>query len=200
MKAEDRRNQLLDAAAQCFARYGYRGTTTARIAAHAGISEPIIYRHFRNKHELFIALIEKVADDVFNNWQEAMEGISSPLEKLKILLYKNPATSDSWTASVYQLLFHAQTETDDPVIQQAIRDHYDRYVKALAGVMAEAQEAGQIRRDVPPEWLAWQILHAAVGFAMVRPLKIPSHTNLQFVQGTIRLLVELLTRDVSSST
>lgn len=199
MKAHDRRAQLLDAAAKCFAKHGYRGTTTARIAAQAGVSEPIIYRHFRNKHELFIALIEKVADDVLNNWQRSMKGIESPLEKLAILLYQNPATSDPWTASVYQLLFHASTETADPVIQQAIRDHYERYVQALAAVMSEAQQAGEIRRDVPPEWLAWQILHAAVGFAMVRPLAIPSHANLQFVQGTIRLLIELLTRDVPST-
>lgn len=197
MKAQDRRNQLLKAAASCFAKYGYRGTTTARIAAHAGVSEPIIYRHFQNKHQLFIALIEKVADEVFNNWQQAMQNLASPLDKLRVMLYRNPATSDPWTASVYQLLFHAQTETSDPVIQQAIRDHYDRYVKTLGAVMAEAQAAGQIRRDVPAEWLAWQILHAAVGFAMVRPLNIPSHASLQFVQGTIRLLVDLLTREVS---
>ncbi|GMV96590.1 MAG: hypothetical protein AMXMBFR83_09540 [Phycisphaerae bacterium] len=199
MKAEDRRRQLLEAAAKSFAKHGYRGTTTARIAAEAGVSEPIIYRHFRNKHDLFIALIEKVADDVFNNWQRAMAGATSPLAKLTVLLYQNPATSDPWTASVYQLLFHASTETSDPVIQQAIRDHYERYVKALSGVMAEAQAAGQIRGDVPAEWLAWQILHAAVGFAMVRPLKVPSHTSLHFVQGTIQLLIELLTRGRSTA-
>ncbi|GMU22333.1 MAG: hypothetical protein AMXMBFR13_24190 [Phycisphaerae bacterium] len=198
MKAEDRRKQLLETAAGCFAKYGYRGTTTAKIAAEAGISEPIIYRHFANKRELFIALIEKVGDDVFGNWQQAMRHARSPLEKLQVLLYRNPATSDPWTARVYQLLFHASTETNDPAIQQAIRDHYERYVKALAGVMSEAQEVGQLRSDVPSEWLAWQILHAAVGFAMVRPLNIPSHTNLGFVQGTIRLLIELLTRDVET--
>jgi len=62
--------------------------------------------------------------------------------------------------------------------------------------MKEAQDAGQIRRDVPAEWLTWQIIHAAVGFAMVRPLNIPSHTSLEFVQGTVRLLMELLTLGV----
>ena len=36
MKAEDRRKQLIESAAHCFARYGYRGTTTAKIAAEAG--------------------------------------------------------------------------------------------------------------------------------------------------------------------
>jgi hypothetical protein len=94
---------------------------------------------------------------------------------------------------VYQLLFHASTEISEPTIQDAIRDHYERYVRALASVMKDAQEAGQIRSDVPAEWLAWQIIHAAVGFAMVRPLKITSHANLEFVQGTVRLLIEVLT-------
>lgn len=194
MKASDRRKQLLESAAKCFAAYGYRGTTTAKIAAEAGVSEPIIYRHFKNKQDLFIALIEKVADEVLNNWQESTRQAKTPLEKLQILLYRNPATSDPRTASVYQLLFHASTEVSEPAIQQAIRDHYERYVSLLASVMAEAQEAGQIRQDVPAEWLAWQIIHAAVGFALVRPLEIPSHANLEFVEGTIRLLIELLTR------
>ena len=40
MKAEDRRRQLLESAARCFAENGYRGTTTAMIANEAGISEP----------------------------------------------------------------------------------------------------------------------------------------------------------------
>jgi len=199
MKAEDRREQLLETAARCFAAYGYRGTTTAKIAAEAGISEPIIYRHFKNKHDLFIALIEKVGDEVLRNWHEATRNARTPLEKLRTLLYSNPATADPWTASVYRILFHASTEVSEPAIQQAIRDHYERYVRSLASVMSEAQQAGEIRDDLPAEWLCWQIIHAAVGFAMVRPLNIPSHANLKFVQGTIRLITELLTRGAPPS-
>ncbi len=196
MRAEDRKQQLLDSAARCFAQHGYRGTTTAMIASEAGVTEPIIYRHFRNKHDLFIALIEEVGERVFKNWEDATAHAASPLAKLQAMMYANPATSDPWTASVYQLLFHASTEISEPAIQQAIRDHYERYVRALASMMKAAQDAGEIRADVPAEWLTWQIIHAAVGFAMVRPLKIPSHTSLEFVQGTVRLLIEVLTRRV----
>lgn len=195
MKARDRRAQLLASAAQCFAQHGYRGTTTAMIAAEAGISEPIIYRHFATKQDLFIALIEKIADDVFGNWQKAAQKVSTPLEKLGVLLYNNPATSDPTTASVYQVLFHASTEVAEPAIQQAIREHYQRYVTSLEEVMKQAQEQGQIRRDVPAQWLAWQIIHAAVGFAMIRPLQIPGHATMAFSQGTVQLLIELLTRE-----
>jgi TetR/AcrR family transcriptional regulator len=194
MRAHDRKQQVLESAARCFARHGYRGTTTAMIAAEAGVSEPIIYRHFKNKHDLFIALIEEVGDRVFHNWEVASAGAKTPLEKLQTMMFSNPATSDPWTASVYQVLFHASTEISEPAILEAIRDHYERYARSLASVMKEAQEAGEIRSDVPAEWLTWQIIHAAVGFAMVRPMQIPSHANLQFVQGTIRLLMEILTR------
>ena len=194
MKAEDRRRQLLDSAARCFAKHGYRGTTTAMIAAEAGISEPIIYRHFKNKQTLFIALIEKVADEVFDNWQKLTRNVKGPLDRLRLLMFQNPATSDPNTARVYRVLFHASTETADPAIQKAICRHYERYVKSLASLISEARQTGQIRDDLPAEWLAWQIIHAAVGFAMVRPLSIPGHATMPFAQGTIQLLMELLTR------
>ena len=194
MKAEDRRRQLLESAARCFAENGYRGTTTAMIANEAGISEPIIYRHFKNKQALFIALIEKVADEVFENWQELSRNVRNPVDKLRMLMFQNPATSDPNTARVYRVLFHASTETAEPAIQKAISRHYERYVKSLASIMSEAQQSGQIRDDLPAEWLAWQIIHAAVGFAMVRPLNIPSHASLPFAQGTIQVLMEVLTR------
>ncbi|HSW47324.1 MAG TPA: TetR/AcrR family transcriptional regulator [Phycisphaerae bacterium] len=200
MKAEDRRQQLLESAARCFARHGYRGTTTAMIAAEAGISEPIIYRHFRTKQALFIALIKKVADEVFDNWQSMTKETSKPLDKLRMLMFQNPATSDPNTARVYRILFHASTETAEPAIQKAICRHYQRYVQALGSLIAEAQQTGTIRDDLPGKWLAWQIIHAAVGFAMVRPLNIPGHATMPFAQGTIQLLVELLTRRPGSPT
>ena len=54
MKAEARRRQLLEVAAELFAANGYQGTTTAALAEAAGISEPILYRHFNNQLDLFV--------------------------------------------------------------------------------------------------------------------------------------------------
>lgn len=200
MKAEDRRKQLLESAARCFATHGYRGTTTAMIATEAGISEPIIYRHFKSKEALFIALIEMVADEVFENWQKLTRNVRNPLDKLRMLMFQNPATSDPNTARVYRVLFHASTQTAEPAIQKAICRHYERYVKALASIISEAQKTGHIRDDLPADWLAWQIIHAAVGFAMVRPLNIPGHSTMPFAQGTIQVLMEVLTRRPESRT
>jgi AcrR family transcriptional regulator len=49
MNAGDRRRQLLDAALELFSRKGFGGATTKEIAASAGVTEAIIFRHFPSK-------------------------------------------------------------------------------------------------------------------------------------------------------
>ena len=46
MAAADRRRHLIETAIRVFTDGSYRGTTTAEIALAAGVSEPILYRHF----------------------------------------------------------------------------------------------------------------------------------------------------------
>ena len=58
LSAEDRRAAIIAAARTLFARNGFRGTGTSEIAAAAGCSEPVIYKHFASKHALFAAVLE----------------------------------------------------------------------------------------------------------------------------------------------
>ena len=59
--SKDRRQDILNAAMELFARKGFRGTTTRDLAAHAGINEAIIFRHFKTKDELYSAILESKA-------------------------------------------------------------------------------------------------------------------------------------------
>lgn len=63
MSSEERRSQILDAAASVFVRRGGRNATTREIAAEAGVSEAILYRHFAGKEDLFFQVLEKIIDD-----------------------------------------------------------------------------------------------------------------------------------------
>jgi AcrR family transcriptional regulator len=58
MSAPDRRQALIEAALDLFARQGYNGTTTRQIAERAGVNEAIIYRHFPRKEDLYWAVLE----------------------------------------------------------------------------------------------------------------------------------------------
>ena len=59
MKADERRQEIIRAAMEVFARNGFGGSTTREIAEGAGISEAMIYSHFRNKEDLYNAIIDE---------------------------------------------------------------------------------------------------------------------------------------------
>jgi len=59
MNHKDRRQEILQAAMELFAKKGFRGTTTRDLAAHAEVNEAIIFRHFSNKEELYSAILEE---------------------------------------------------------------------------------------------------------------------------------------------
>ena len=58
LPAEERRRQLLEVAIDLFSRRGFKGTTTKEIAAAAGVTEAIIFRHFANKEQLYTAILD----------------------------------------------------------------------------------------------------------------------------------------------
>ncbi len=54
--------RILDAACQCFARLGWIGTTTQKIARVAGVNECTLFRHFGSKNQLFSAMVGSYVD------------------------------------------------------------------------------------------------------------------------------------------
>lgn len=62
MHGKDRRHQLLEVAVEVFARQGFGGTKTKDIAAAAGVSEAILFRHFASKEDLYHAILDAKED------------------------------------------------------------------------------------------------------------------------------------------
>ena len=62
MNAPDRRRQLLETALECFSHKGFGGATTKEIAAAAGVTEAIIFRHFPSKQALYTAVLDSYAE------------------------------------------------------------------------------------------------------------------------------------------
>ena len=69
--AEERREAVLAAAQEAFARGGLHGTSTEEIAAAAGISQPYLFRLFGTKKKLFIATVERCMSETLELFREA---------------------------------------------------------------------------------------------------------------------------------
>src|SRR6266567_4256423 len=73
MKSEDRRAAIVRSAIHLFAEKGFRGATTRELAAAAGITEPVLYQHFRAKSDLYSAIIEAKAAEVSSHALELQQ-------------------------------------------------------------------------------------------------------------------------------
>src|SRR6186997_89530 len=56
---DGKRQEILKAAMELFARKGFRGTTTRDLASQSDVNEAIIFRYFTNKSELYRAILEE---------------------------------------------------------------------------------------------------------------------------------------------
>ncbi|MHC4990929.1 MAG: TetR/AcrR family transcriptional regulator [Planctomycetota bacterium] len=178
MRARERRRQLLEVAAELFAQHGYHGTTTAMLAEAAGITEPILYRHFDNKLDLFVTLINEVGREVIAAWRTALADIDDPDQRLRVLLDGNPATH-AHGRSVYRVIFQAMTEVDSgQEIGRPLRQHLGRLHRFVRDEIEALQEDRVVRSDQSADALAWFLVNIAVGYGMVRPLGVHGRPGL----------------------
>ncbi|SOC55645.1 TetR/AcrR family transcriptional regulator [Ornithinimicrobium cerasi] len=69
---DERRALLLEAALAAFSEHGYHATAMDDIADRAGVSKPVLYQHFDSKLDLYVALAERVRDDVVDTVRVAL--------------------------------------------------------------------------------------------------------------------------------
>jgi AcrR family transcriptional regulator len=139
LPAAERRRLIEDAAARLFAKRGYAATTVEDIVSAAGVSKPMLYRHYESKKELQMKLLEHRRDELAAAPLDSfLQGDGEPEQRL-------PAMIDAWFAHVEQhpdtsrILF--QDATGDPDIQ------------ALQGELRRRQRAADIAllREFAPQ-------------------------------------------------
>ncbi|MEM1424090.1 MAG: helix-turn-helix domain-containing protein, partial [Planctomycetota bacterium] len=122
LPAAQRREQLLETAVTLFAERGYSGATTSQLAKAAGVTEPILYRHFSSKKNLFIAVIEETGRKTIESWEKQLSIAKDPAQRLKRLFVANPLNTDKGRG-IYRVIMQAMMEIKDPDILRALQQH-----------------------------------------------------------------------------
>ena len=152
LTADARRQAVLETACRVFSRSSYRGATTADIAGEAGISEPILYRHFGSKRDLYLACLDHA-------WQtfreEAEETIASdPVGCLGVIHDRYMAKGKR--LRVIDLWIQALTVApEDKVIAAALRTQVREVHGFFADLIRAGQERGVVVADRDPVAEAW---------------------------------------------
>ena len=174
LSASARRAQLLQTAAELFSRRGYARATTAELAKAAGVTEPIIYRHFASKRDLFIALIEEAGEETLAMWKRHLRGASDPAERLTRLLGDNPMVSDEGR-DAYRVVLQAITVSDDPTIHKAIQKHFAAVHEFLTTEIERAQDSHSVTSRIDASLIGWLLIDIGLGYGVLSALGVQGH-------------------------
>ena len=92
------RSQIIDAAFDCFAEYGYDKTTFDDVAKKAGISRALIYTYFKSKQEFFFAMMDEKHKNYLRQSQKVLESDLSAKEKLRKII-------DIWIIDPHRIIY-----------------------------------------------------------------------------------------------
>jgi len=148
---EERRNQILDAAAQLFARKGYRGATIREIAREAGVAEGTIYNYFDSKHDLLISLPQRISWPLVSSFVKSARSrgsdkVADDEEQMARLLQASMSSMQQHTDAVKVLL--AYIPFMDEEIQAQFLEQTTRFFTRIfdfEGFLQDRIEAGTFR-------------------------------------------------------
>ena len=152
LPAAERRLAIVEAALRVFSEGSYAGATTAHIAREAGVSEPILYRHFASKRELYFACLDEA-------WRRIRDRIEAEIEaRGAVDGWKSigPATMREMKVLLPSLWMQAITEAGEDVeIRRFVRAHMRAVHDFFADVLRRVQADGGVHPDRSPEAEAW---------------------------------------------
>jgi TetR/AcrR family transcriptional regulator len=155
LPAKERKAAVLDCACGIFSSGSYRGTTTAEIARQAGVTEPVLYRHFESKRGLYLAVLEESWLRLRVVWEQAVADEPDPRFWVSAMGRAYLASKDTRILCA-ELWIQALTEaSDDAEIRRFLRKQMREVHSFVSDVIRRSQEAGGIFPERDPNAEAW---------------------------------------------
>lgn len=147
IKHEEKRQQILQAAARCFVRDGFRGASTSAICAEARISPGHLYHYFASKEAIISAITEFGLAKVV----EMFGAIAQGPDVVAAFLSEVERGMESRDHSKQVFMFDLLAESArNPAINAILRERHHEVRSALAKVLREGQDRGHVDLDLDP--------------------------------------------------
>lgn len=188
----DKRDRILDAAVRVFARKGFHATRVSEVAKAAGVADGTIYLYFDSKDHLLVSLFEHRIERLLAYLETELPRAPSASHRLQriIELQLGLLEGERDLAEVVTVIFRQSNS----LMKEYGAPKFTAYLDAIARVIADGQESGELREDVTPHVAARAIFGALDAIAMTWALGKAEHGGLLRASGQ---LVEMILRGLT---
>ena len=159
------RERLLTAAFETLHRNGFNATGVQEITDAAKVPKGSFYNHFESKDALGVEVVGLYVAKGAERRQALVAGRGAPLARLKAYFksLNQLGPANGFTRGCRLGNFSAELASQSPGIRQALAAALADWTRDIAAVLAEAQQSGEVSRDVPAATLAAFLLNAWEG-------------------------------------
>jgi len=139
----DTRSKLLDAAAEEFAEYGFKGASTRRVAQAAGVEHSLIGYHFKTKDGLWRAVLRELNDRFITMYQGRLAGLHGVDVPTKLRLTLEDFVRFSVANPTYHWLMAHELNKGGARMNWLIEQYIGEFMKNIVDMVRETQAAGR---------------------------------------------------------
>lgn len=194
---ELRKQQIVDAAAACFARAGFHQTTMQDICAEADLSPGAVYRYFRSKEEIIQAMCQRGSQGESETMRsiQALGDTQAIFDELARVYLENVADHEFCALSI-ELLAESRR---DPVVLESVAEGFVTAQQDLAEIVRGAQQRGEMHPGVDADAMGRVLTGLYQGLIWQKVLE-PDLDTAPYAQAVRQLLSGLFVAPPSAPT
>lgn len=177
-----RKDIILKTATRLFADQGFDATTTLQIAAESGVTEPLIYYHFKGKNDLFTSILEPILAIYFER-MEALDGeTETEFEKIDGLIRLHFEMVERMPQEFYLIASACPARLKDPddICSRGLVRQREIVIRFLSACLDRGIASGEFR-PVPVATTVNLLLIMITGLLRHRGLKLVDIQDLREV-------------------
>ena len=144
----DKRDAILRAATDVFARNGFFQSQVADVARAAGVAAGTVYLYFRSKDDLLVSIFDRTMRDAIAEGRAALSKVTEPRARLERIarLHLDRLGRDRELAIVFQVELRQSTKFMERFSSTFLRD----YIGLIRETIVDGQSSGVFRADLNP--------------------------------------------------
>ena len=163
-RTADKRERILKAAIKVFARKGFYAARVSEIAKAAGVADGTIYLYFRNKDDVLTSVFESRITRLVEVLREIVGGGGSFEDRFRRIVELQLGVLEGRRELAEVVTVNLRQSSK--LLKQFAAPFFVQYLEVMAGLIAEAQQAGVVRTDVSPRVVARALWGALDGIAL----------------------------------
>ncbi len=148
-----RQIEIINATIELISQGGLQKFTTKELAQKMGFSEPAIYRHFKNKTDILLSVLNYFASGLNVKMNELIESQDKGIDKLGQVINFQFNHFSKYPAIV-MIIFAETSFQYEESLSRAVHNILTNKKKGVIEIVAQGQKDGSIRTDVAPDQLA----------------------------------------------